>query len=144
MVKVAVAFVVAQVADVALRGGMGASHAVAMAEVGERSLVVLPVRTGSGTPEDDGLVDLMGEEVQARLSRVPGIRVTSWTSALSYQGSGKRVGEIAEELGVSHVVEITAQRVDGRLRVSARLPGPLRPPTPASSGTRSEPRGCPA
>ncbi|TVP54300.1 MAG: hypothetical protein EA351_13545 [Gemmatimonadales bacterium] len=105
----------------ALRGGMGASQAAAMAEMEERSLVVLPVRTGSGTPEDDGLVELVGEEVQARLSRVPGIRVTSWTSALSYRGSGKRVGEIAEELAVSHVVEITAQRVDGRLRVSAGL-----------------------
>jgi TolB-like protein/Tfp pilus assembly protein PilF len=106
----------------ALRGGMGASQvAAAMTGVEERSLVVLPVRTGSGTPDDDGIVDLVGEEVQARLSRVPGIRVTSWTSALSYRGSGKRVGEIAEDLGVSHVVEITAQRVDGRLRVSAGL-----------------------
>ncbi len=106
----------------ALRGGMGASQAAAsMTEVEERSLVVLPVRSGGGTPDDDGIVDLVGEEVQARLSRVPGVRVTSWTSALSYRGSGKRVGEIAEELGVSHVVEITAQRVDGRLRVSAGL-----------------------
>ncbi len=106
----------------ALRGGMGASQAAASTtEAEERALVVLPVRTGGGGADDDGIVDLVGEEVQARLSRVPGVRVTSWTSALSYRESGKRVGEIAEELGVSHVVEITAQRVDGRLRVSAGL-----------------------
>jgi adenylate cyclase len=106
----------------ALRGAVTSSAAAAAtADPEERSLVVLPIRTGGGTADDDGIVDLVGEEVQARLSRVPGIRVTSWTSALSYRGSGKRVGEIAGELGVSHVVEITAQRVDGRLRVSAGL-----------------------
>jgi hypothetical protein len=55
------------------------------------------------------------------LGTVPGLLVTARTSAFAFKGEDKPVPEIAEALGVAHVVEGSVRRAGDTIRVTARL-----------------------
>ncbi len=86
-----------------------------------RSLVVLPLENLSGDPAQEFFSDGITETLIGDLSRLPGLRVISRTSAMRYKGVRKPLPEIASELRVDAVVEGAVLRAGERVKVSARL-----------------------
>ena len=90
---------------------------------GERlpSVAALPFANLSGDPEDAYFTDGIHDEILARLAKIAGLRVISRTSVLGYRDTPKNLRDVAEELGVGHVLEGTVRKVGSRIRVTAQL-----------------------
>jgi TolB-like protein len=90
------------------------------------SVAVLPLRgftaDGTSAPLADGVTDALTSE----LAQIPGVHVASFTSATHAAQQAQSVGDIASTLGVHYVVEGSAVRADGRVRISVRLVDALR------------------
>ncbi|HEX6574168.1 MAG TPA: tetratricopeptide repeat protein, partial [Gemmatimonadaceae bacterium] len=87
-----------------------------------QSVAVLPLVNIGGTREDEYFSDGMSDELANALSRIPGLRVASRTSAYTFKGrKDVDVGEIGKRLNVQAVLEGTVRRAGGRLRVTGQL-----------------------
>jgi serine/threonine-protein kinase len=86
-----------------------------------RSLVVLPLRNGSGEASQDYFVDGMTELLTADLSGVSALRVIADSAAIRYKGTTKSVHEIANELHVDGIVEGSVVRSGDRVRVTIQV-----------------------
>lgn len=85
------------------------------------SVVVLPLENLSGDPSQEYFADGMTDALTTSLAQLRGIRVISRTSAMHYKGTKKTLPEIAKELRVDAVVEGSASRSDGVVRVNTQL-----------------------
>jgi len=72
-------------------------------------------------PDDEFFADGMTEEILNSLAQLPELLVTARTSAFSFKGQDIPIQQIAEVLGVQHVVEGSVRRSGERLRVTAQL-----------------------
>ncbi len=86
-----------------------------------RSIAVLPLLNLSGDPAQEYFADGMTEQLITELARMRGWDVISRTSVMRYKGTRQPLREIARELGVDAVVEGTATRSGGRVRITAQL-----------------------
>lgn len=84
-------------------------------------LAVLPLRNLSGDPEQDYFSDGVTDALTTNLAKVNGLHVISMTSAMAYKEVDRAVADIAQELGVNHVVEGSVLRVNDRVRITAQL-----------------------
>jgi eukaryotic-like serine/threonine-protein kinase len=89
-----------------------------------RSIAVLPVVNLSGDASQDYFTDGMTDALITDISKISAIRVTSSMSIMRYRGVTKPLPEIARELGVDAIIEASAMREGGMVRVSARLVDP--------------------
>jgi TolB-like protein/class 3 adenylate cyclase/Tfp pilus assembly protein PilF len=88
----------------------------------EKSIAVLPFENLSGAKENAYFADGVQDEILTGLARVADLKVISRTSTLQYRVSAERnLREIAEALGVAHLLAGSVQRAGGRVRVSAQL-----------------------
>jgi TolB-like protein/class 3 adenylate cyclase len=88
----------------------------------EKSIAVLPFENLSADPENAFFTDGVQDEILNDLAKIADLKVISRTSAMQYKTGVKRnLREIANELGVAHVVEGSVQRAANRVRVSAQL-----------------------
>ncbi|MEI5679908.1 MULTISPECIES: winged helix-turn-helix domain-containing tetratricopeptide repeat protein [unclassified Mesorhizobium] len=85
------------------------------------SIAVLPFVNLSNDPEQDSFADGLTEDLITDLSRISGLFVIARNSAFAYRGKAMDVREIAEELGVRYLLEGSARRAGGRVRVNAQL-----------------------
>jgi TolB-like protein/Tfp pilus assembly protein PilF len=85
------------------------------------SLAVLPLEDRSSGAAPDYFAEGMTDELISQLQRIAALRVRSRTSVASYKGSGKRLPEIARELGVDAIVEGSVDRSGDRVRITLRL-----------------------
>jgi serine/threonine-protein kinase len=85
------------------------------------SLAVLPFVNMSSDPENEYFSDGITEELINAFARLPGLRVTSRTSAFAYKGRDIDVREIGQRLNVAAVLEGSVRRAGNRLRVTAQL-----------------------
>lgn len=84
------------------------------------SLVVLPFANLG--PESDGyFCGGLTEEIITALTRLPGLRVISRTSAFAAHARGGDIADIGRRLDVTHAIEGSVRRAEGRIRVSAQL-----------------------
>jgi TolB-like protein/Tfp pilus assembly protein PilF len=88
------------------------------------SIAVLPLQNLSGDPEQEYFADGMTEALITDLAKIGALKVISRSSTMRYKGTDKPLSEIAEELNVDAVVEGSALRVDGSVRVMAQLIDP--------------------
>ena len=91
---------------------------------GERTmLAVLPFENLTGDPNQDYFSDGLTEEMITQLGQLsPGhLGVIARTSAMSYKNSSKAVDQIGRELGVNYILEGSARREGGRVRITAQL-----------------------
>ncbi|MGH7936765.1 MAG: hypothetical protein ACREF8_07130, partial [Chthoniobacterales bacterium] len=95
-------------------------HPVAL-ESSAKSIAVLPFENLSGNKENSYFVDGIQDEVITRLAKIGELRVISRTSTQRYKTRPSNLGEIARELGVSHLVEGTVQRIGYRVRINVQL-----------------------
>jgi serine/threonine-protein kinase len=86
-------------------------------------LAVLPFANLSGSADQDYLSDGLTTEMIALLGRLhpEGLRVIARTTAMSYKKTDKPIDQIGRELGVDYVLEGSAQREAGRIRITADL-----------------------
>jgi eukaryotic-like serine/threonine-protein kinase len=84
----------------------------------EKNIAVLPFENLSKAFFASGVQD----EILTDLAKIADLKVISRTSVMKYKsGVERNLREIAQALGVSHVVEGSVQRAGGRVRVSAQL-----------------------
>jgi TolB-like protein/class 3 adenylate cyclase/Tfp pilus assembly protein PilF len=104
------------------RGTHAAAQAVAAASVPEKSVAVLPFENLSTNQENAFFTDGVQDEILMNLARVADLKVISRTSVMQYKNVATRnLREIAEQLGVAHVLEGSVQRSGNRVRVTAQL-----------------------
>lgn len=87
----------------------------------EREAVVVLPFTGGRSEREADLADGLAEELIEALSRLPGLRVISRTSALALEGRELATPEIAALLRVHFLIEGAVRRRGETLRVSIRL-----------------------
>ena len=85
------------------------------------SIAVLPFANMSADPEQEYFSDGLTEEIINALANLPEIKVTARTSAFSFKGKGTKIAQIANELGVEHVLEGSVRKSGSRIRVTAQL-----------------------
>ena len=86
-------------------------------------LAVLPFENRTGDPDQEYFSDGMTDEMIAQLGRLhpAGLLVIARTSVMRYKKSTAPLDQIARELGVAYVLEGSARREGGRVRISAAL-----------------------
>lgn len=82
---------------------------------------MLPFVNVSNGPEQESFADGLTEDLITDLSRSSGLFVIARNSAFAYKGKAIDVREIAEELGVRYLLEGSARRAAGRVRINAQL-----------------------
>jgi len=97
------------------------SESLATQPARERSIAVLPFSDLSPARDNEYFSDGLTEEIITGLSGVPELKVTSRTSAMHYKGASKPLRQIAEELGVAHILEGSVRRDSTRVRITAQL-----------------------
>lgn len=101
----------------------GETDATGMAS-GQRELTVavLPFLAMSSNEDDGYFADGLTEEILNSLAAVPDLRVTSRTSAFQFRGTDlPSIPEIANSLGVAHVLEGSVRRSGDQVRITAQL-----------------------
>jgi TolB-like protein/tetratricopeptide (TPR) repeat protein len=107
--------------DAEIAPPMTAVEQIADIQPREKSVAVLPFVAMSSGPDDEYFADGLTEEILNSLAQLPELLVTARTSAFSFKGQDLPIQEIAEVLGVNHVVEGSVRRSGDRLRVTAQL-----------------------
>jgi TolB-like protein/thioredoxin-like negative regulator of GroEL len=121
---IAVAAVAAMLVGVALffasRGGRTApARATAMTE---KSIAVLPFENLSKDEENAFFASGVQDEILNDLAKIADLKVISRTSVMQYKsGITRSLKEIAQQLGVGHVVEGSVGRAGNQVRVSVQL-----------------------
>jgi serine/threonine-protein kinase len=85
------------------------------------SVAVLPFDNLTGNPSDQYLSDGMTEEIIGQLAKVGGLKVISRTSSEALKGAHLTLRQIADTLGVRHIVEGSVRHEATRLRVGVDL-----------------------
>ena len=85
-------------------------------------VAVLPFENLSADPENVSFTDGMQDEILNDLTKIADLKVISRTSVMQYKAGPRRnLRQIANELGVTHVVEGGVQRDANRVRIRAQL-----------------------
>jgi TolB-like protein/Tfp pilus assembly protein PilF len=75
----------------------------------------------SSDTEQEWFADGLTEELLNSLARMPDLLVAARTSSFGFKGSTDSIPNIAEALGVAHVLEGSVRRGNDRLRITAQL-----------------------
>ena len=94
---------------------------VAFPVPGRASIAVLPFQNMTGDPQQDYFGDGMAEQVIMGLSQSPDIYVTARTSSFAYKGKSMTAQQIADQLGVSYLLEGSVQRDADRVRINVQV-----------------------
>ncbi len=85
------------------------------------SVCVLPFVNMSGDAEQEYFSDGITEDIITDLSKVSALEVASRNDSFLYKGKQIEVLQVAREAKVTHVMEGSVRRADGRLRITAQL-----------------------
>jgi len=91
------------------------------AETQQNSIAVLPFANRSRSEDDEFFSDGIHDDLLTQLAKIRDLRVISRTSVMKYKGTEKTIPEIADELGVSTILEGGIQRAGKRIRINAQL-----------------------
>jgi TolB-like protein/Tfp pilus assembly protein PilF len=87
----------------------------------DKSIAVLPFLDLSPGKDQEYFCDGISEEILNTLAKVEGLHVAARTSSFSFKGTNLGVKEIAEKLGVRHILEGSLRREGNRIRITAQL-----------------------
>jgi TolB-like protein/Tfp pilus assembly protein PilF len=90
-------------------------------ENSRRSIAVLPFVNMSSDPENEFFSDGITEEIINALTRVNGLQVTARTSSFAFKNHNLDIRHIADQLGVTHILEGSVRKAGNRIRVTAQL-----------------------
>ena len=90
--------------------------------ISQKSIAVLPFENRSEEKANAYFADGVQDEILTNLARIADLKVISRTSVMQYRGDALRnLREVAQQLGVAHIVEGSVQRSGNRVRVNAQL-----------------------
>ena len=93
-----------------------------VAAMPEKSVAVLPFENLSRDPDNAFFTDGVQDQILTALSKLADLKVISRTSVMQYKtGQPRNLREIAQQLGVTHVLEGSVQRAGNKVRVNAQL-----------------------
>jgi TolB-like protein/Tfp pilus assembly protein PilF/predicted Ser/Thr protein kinase len=92
----------------------------AMAQAPDKSIAVLPFEDLSANKEHAFFADGVQDDVLTKLAKVADLKVISRTSVMQYRGK-QDLRQIGRALGVSHLLEGTLRRFDGKVHINAQL-----------------------
>src|SRR5436309_3948457 len=102
--------------------GASTTPATASAALPEKSIAVLPFENLSRDPDNAFFTDGVQDEILTDLAKVADLKVISRTSVMQYKtGVQRNLREIAQQLGVAHLLEGSVQRAGNKVRVNAQL-----------------------
>lgn len=87
----------------------------------DNSIAVLPFANRSRDEDDAFFSDGIHDDLLTQLAKIGDLKVISRTSVMKYKDTQKTIPEIAEELGVSTILEGGIQRAGKRIRINAQL-----------------------
>jgi TolB-like protein/Tfp pilus assembly protein PilF len=93
----------------------------AVAPVDSKSIAVLPFENLSEEKANAYFADGIQDEILTSLARIGQLKVISRTSTRSYSSSPDNIAEIAQQLGVAHILEGSVQKAGNRVRVIVQL-----------------------
>jgi TolB-like protein len=99
----------------------GHSPTIAVGDVADKSIAVLPFTNLSAEKESEYFSDGLAEEILNALSQVGELSVAARSSSFSFKGRPTDAGEIARRLHVAHVLEGSVRRAGDRLRITVQL-----------------------
>ncbi len=85
------------------------------------AIAVLPFANLSPDPSNQYFADGIHDDLLSRISKIQDIKTISRTSVMTYKGSDKKLGDIAEELGVNTILEGGVQRSGDQVRINLQL-----------------------
>lgn len=85
------------------------------------SIAVLPFKNLSGDPAQEYFCDAMWDDLITDLSKLSGLLVIAWHSAVTYKGRTVKVQDVSRELGVRYVVEGGVRKDGDQIRITVRL-----------------------
>jgi TolB-like protein/Flp pilus assembly protein TadD len=88
---------------------------------GRTGIAVLPFANLSPEAEQEYFADGITEEILTRLAGLDGLRVISRTSVMRYKHSELSLPAIADELGVTHILEGSVRKSGDRIRITGQL-----------------------
>ncbi len=86
-----------------------------------KSIAVLPFENLSRDPDNAYFADGIQEEILTRLSKIADLKVISRTSTQRYKSNPTNLPQIANQLGVAHILEGTVQKAADQVRVNVQL-----------------------
>src|SRR5213075_3048501 len=93
-----------------------------VAAIPEKSIAVLPLENLSEEKENAFFADGIQDKLLSNLAKIKDLKVISRTSVMQYKsGMTRNLKEIAQQLGVSNVVEGSVRRAGNHIRVSVQL-----------------------
>jgi TolB-like protein len=90
----------------------------------DRSIAVLPFANLSDDPEQEYFSIGIMDEILMHLYKIGDLRVTSRTSVMGYKDTSKNIKEIADELGVAHILEGSVRKSGNKVRIIVQLIDP--------------------
>jgi adenylate cyclase len=85
------------------------------------SICVLPFANMSGEAEQEYFSDGISEDIITDLSKVSALSVVARNTAFMFKGQSLDVKDVAERLGVTHVLEGSVRKAGNRVRITAQL-----------------------
>jgi TolB-like protein/class 3 adenylate cyclase/Flp pilus assembly protein TadD len=86
-----------------------------------KSIAVLPFENRSEEKANAYFADGIQDEILTRLSKITDLKVISRTSTQHYKSAPENLPEIAKQLGVANILEGSAQKAAGQVRVNVQL-----------------------
>jgi TolB-like protein/Tfp pilus assembly protein PilF len=88
---------------------------------GKPSIAVLPFTNMSVDAEQEFFADGLTEDLITELSKAPGLFVIARHSSFAFKNKSVDLRRVAQELGVRYILEGSARRAAGRIRINAQL-----------------------
>jgi TolB-like protein/Flp pilus assembly protein TadD len=101
--------------------GTATDESTLNAEIPVKSIAVLPFINMSDDAANEYFSDGISEEILNMLAKLPGLHVTSRSSAFQFKGDDIDVPTVAKQLGVAHVLEGSVRKAGNRVRITAQL-----------------------
>ncbi len=87
----------------------------------EKSIIVLPFENLSPDPNQEYFSDGLTEEIITDLSHIHDLLVISRSSAMTFKGTKKKIGEIVKDVNVRYALEGSVRKAGNNLRITAQL-----------------------
>lgn len=99
----------------------GLAISSALANVEDQSIAVLPFTNIAQSADNEPFTVGLHDDLITHLSKISDLKVISRTSVLKYKDNLRTIREVAEELGVAHVLEGGVQRAGQSIRFNVQL-----------------------
>ncbi len=104
-----------------LRQTTSATAPNALPAITAKSIAVLPFENLSRDPDNAFFADGVQDEILTRLARIADLKVISRTSTEKYRTKPDNLREIAQQLGVTNILEGSVQKAGDQVRITVQL-----------------------